>query len=415
MKSVLICIPSYTGQVEADCMISVTRNIKWLENNGYEVGLHIESESCYLPLVRNRCVDSFLELKDKYDFLVFVDADLKFCDNAIFKLVKRDVDLIAGVYPFRIGRFGWCFQPETENDLIPKYNDGLIRAVYAPTGMMCIRRNVLESMKARYPECKSVDGASTLFDTGMLFGDGKWYGEDVAFCHRWRDMGGVVLVEPDIDIEHIGKSRASGNYLKHLIGLESKDTFDSEKEFADILYRLRSGAHSSGDFKRLLELWGNNHASVESSFLEKCYLMAQNTRGNIFETGSGITTIVMACAINGNQKITSIEDSDNWAGKLAGKLMKYGIDKKVNIVYSQVNNGWYDYRPNGEKYSLVLCDGPFKLEKRIKIIDIMKENIKEADLIIDDTNGEFQLDIAKRFAELTGKKVECFGRFATVK
>jgi hypothetical protein len=43
------------------------------------------------------------------------------------------------------------------------------------------------------------------------------YREDIAFCHRWRDIGGRIFVIPDITMGHIGLKTYSGTFAR-LVG-----------------------------------------------------------------------------------------------------------------------------------------------------------------------------------------------------
>jgi hypothetical protein len=53
----------------------------------------------------------------------------------------------------------------------------------------------------------------------MLFeNDDKWYGEDVYFCKRWRNMDGEIFIEPRIDFIHTGGKHWKGNYHEWLMG-----------------------------------------------------------------------------------------------------------------------------------------------------------------------------------------------------
>jgi hypothetical protein len=80
----------------------------------------------------------------------------------------------------------------------------VIEVAEAPTGLMCIKRQVLSKMMAQYPNLRYVpDGSWTperaalcyrFFDVMVDEKTGRYLSEDYAFCRRWRDMGGRVHV-----------------------------------------------------------------------------------------------------------------------------------------------------------------------------------------------------------------------------
>ena len=45
---------------------------------------------------------------------------------------------------------------------------------------------------------------------GMFVWDGVLLNEDVAFCRRWRDLGGQIWCDPDIDLHHHGSKVYTG-------------------------------------------------------------------------------------------------------------------------------------------------------------------------------------------------------------
>ncbi len=44
-----------------------------------------------------------------------------------------------------------------------------------------------------------------VFQTGIGL-DGKWWGEDYAFCHKWQALGGQIWIDPDILFTHSGRN-----------------------------------------------------------------------------------------------------------------------------------------------------------------------------------------------------------------
>ena len=216
-KNVFICVPTYNGTIDAKTALSLLQNVTSIIADGNGVTFDLQLGNCYIAAARNNGVDNFM--KTDCTDMVFVDADLSFGPDAMRKLLSHDVDIVGGVYPYRGGSGGWPCSIITNQDRTPHCINGLIEAKHIPTGFMRIRRSVIEKMKTLRPELKRNDGMPTLFDTGNLWGNGEWYGEDVAFCKRWREIGGEIWIEPHIDFLHIGKSEHAGNYHEYLLSL----------------------------------------------------------------------------------------------------------------------------------------------------------------------------------------------------
>ena len=41
-----------------------------------------------------------------------------------------------------------------------------------------------------------------LFEDKVI--DGRFYGEDIIFCKKWKEMGGRIWIDPKIDLIHVG-------------------------------------------------------------------------------------------------------------------------------------------------------------------------------------------------------------------
>jgi GT2 family glycosyltransferase len=47
------------------------------------------------------------------------------------------------------------------------------------------------------------------------------YGEDIAFCQKWRSLGEKVYIDPSITCSHVGKKEWRGNFSDYLKILEA--------------------------------------------------------------------------------------------------------------------------------------------------------------------------------------------------
>lgn len=222
---IFIGVPCYDEKVISDCMLSIIRNKEVLEKAGHSVVVQDMKGCCYLPTTRNVLVKRFLDTD--CDELILVDNDLGFDDDAMLKLVNTGEDVCLGAYPYRNASLGFPIKIvddpayESPTPLVKMVNDvPLVEITLGPTGLMKISRGVFEAMIAAHPEWKhnTVHGdLHSVFDTGHLLDDGNWYGEDVMFCHRWREMGGHIYCLPDITFRHHGIMNANGNFHNYLM------------------------------------------------------------------------------------------------------------------------------------------------------------------------------------------------------
>ena len=225
MKKVIIAIPSHSGTLHSACVLSLMATQHLLFKKGIEVEVNILNGCAYLPVARNTLVAMFMKDKDATD-LFFIDADVGFPADAVIKLLERDEDIVAGIYPLKTDLTAFPVQIKTE-DNIPIGRDGLISADFLPTGFMRIKRRVFTIMQEKYPELKyesnivnvtnsDVDDVYDFFNMGVI-GSSKWTTEDFAFCERWREIEGKLWVYPNIDFTHTGLKSFVGNYHEYLM------------------------------------------------------------------------------------------------------------------------------------------------------------------------------------------------------
>ena len=205
---------------------------------------------------RNLCVAEFLNHKDKYDYLLFIDSDISFKSETIFKMIDADKDIIACPYPMKMFETDKMWKKIKETDMVKSEKDllssgymypikigknelivdkGVMEVTHAPTGCMLIKRNVIDKLIAKHPELEiyqptvingkeiKKENLYNLFDTLHDPETKRYFGEDFGFCQRWTDIGGKVYVYVMDHISHIGDHEYCGRFYDMLTGLKRVD------------------------------------------------------------------------------------------------------------------------------------------------------------------------------------------------
>ena len=158
---------------------------------------------------RHRIIADFLE--SDCDYLVFIDADLKFEARQIESLVKRSRDIICGFYAKKTpGPPEWV-----GNAINPTPDeDGLVVMREAGTGCLVIHRRVFEAIIRAYPELRyqaDPNGKRTewaVCQSGVFWDPNakrrRWLSEDWALCWRARSVGFTIYGDPDVVCIHEG-------------------------------------------------------------------------------------------------------------------------------------------------------------------------------------------------------------------
>ena len=210
---------------------------------------------------RNLCVSNFLEECDKhpYTHFLFIDSDVEFKPETIFKMIEKDVDVIAAPYPMKtidwnkvekrkqpnmtgeqLSRLGFIWPIKIEGSNQIKVKEGVAEVSHAPTGCMLINKNVFHRMIKAYPnlEIKQptiINGEEVprpyfynFFDTYHEPETKRYYGEDFGFCKRWTAIGGKCHLYVLDEISHVGEYQFKGKLIDDLT-LDLKKIDDKQK------------------------------------------------------------------------------------------------------------------------------------------------------------------------------------------
>lgn len=235
MKKIFIGTPCYGNSLTVGYLNSI---LATQENSikTKEFGLMVTTvgKESLITRARNNLVASFIETDATH--LFFIDADMSWSVKDFLNIINANQDVVVGACPTKtiayenlIGKtFGTAQEIEgmvskyafefnnNEDGSIPSYN-GLIEMRYSGTAFMCISRRAIEKMIDAYPEGKHKNPENkdvyTLFDT-MVYNE-KYLSEDYAFCHKWRNIGGKVLLHPEVAIDHFGSHNFKATPIKN--------------------------------------------------------------------------------------------------------------------------------------------------------------------------------------------------------
>lgn len=253
---IMVCTP-----VHSECSIHYTQSLLKFQIACINRNIHVAFTLLKSSLVtqgRNLCVSSFLTEEavsgKKFTHLLFIDSDIAFKSESIFRMLKADKEVIAVPYPIKhvnydkiwerieegkigdartLSRAGFQFPLKAEKKDKIVLEKGVMEVSHAPTGCMLIKRQVFEKMMKHYPEREInqpniINGKEerkenmyNFFDCIHVPETKKYYGEDFGFCRLWSQMGGKIYILATEDIVHIGEYSYTANFLDELLMIDS--------------------------------------------------------------------------------------------------------------------------------------------------------------------------------------------------
>jgi glycosyltransferase involved in cell wall biosynthesis len=218
-KKVIFCIPTIK-KPHQKCLDSLAASIPLIQADGWEEGLVNEIGCPYISAARATMLRKALDAKA--DVIVFIDHDLSWKPEDLLTLINTEGDVVAGTYRFKREKIEYMGLLITGEDGSPIIKNSCLLGHSIPAGFLKITKNAVNRFMTAYPELNFGDKFNPsvdLFNHGAH--KGVWYGEDYAFSRNWRDLGGEILIIPDLDINHHSENKDyPGNYHEYLLRQE---------------------------------------------------------------------------------------------------------------------------------------------------------------------------------------------------
>ena len=242
-----VATPSYGGMLSSGYVRSLLGLVNLAWTHGFAMQTRFLDGDSLVTRARNRLVAEFMA-DARWTHLFWIDADIGFAPEAALRLLLAGREVAAGVYPLKTD--GWPADGlaqalpagSTRADFEARHArfaaqaldaprtvdaDGFVEVMDAPTGFMLIARPVFERLAAAMPELRyTPDPGEDLrargwahyrfFDVLAEPGNGRYLGEDYAFCQRWRATGGQVFIDARSDLEHQGLRTYTGDFGRAL-------------------------------------------------------------------------------------------------------------------------------------------------------------------------------------------------------
>lgn len=237
--SLMIATPMYGGMCTGHYMAGVLETLNVMRSRGIMTFWAQVMNESLITRARNDLTRLFLD--GKFDYLMFIDADISFNGLAVATLLDADKDIICGVYPKKevdwakveaaakegkdnLKDYGGAFVLNMVSNTATSDAKGCIEVRHGGTGFMLIKRKVFEDLIPHVPTyrtstVKDANGeyikpltheffATSIDESGALLS------EDYHFCELWRKHGGQIFANPFIKLDHVGTYVYTGDIVK---------------------------------------------------------------------------------------------------------------------------------------------------------------------------------------------------------
>ena len=227
--SLYIAMPCYDS-VKIQTMVSMCKLVADLTRAGIKVDINT-LKSPYVSYARNILTAQFM--KSDKDYLLFIDADVEFEPECPLRMVVAQKDIVCTPYRVKtndpdVVRYTTTV-PDNEN--VKVLPGGLVELTRGPSGMMLIHRRVFETLQKNRPDLEiQAHQHVDLFPEGFkifsfwdcVFKDGKWTGDDIAFCNLATENGFKLYANIESEMVHHGGYGYRGRFGDGLINKDKK-------------------------------------------------------------------------------------------------------------------------------------------------------------------------------------------------
>ena len=206
---------------------SLENSLPVLEQNGWEHSVAIEENCPYISAARSKLIRKAMD--EKPDAIVFLDYDVSWTPTAILKLLNAEGHVVAGTYRFKSENIKYMGSLEVGPNGNPiRRADGALSAYCVPAGFLKVTPHAVNAFAKAYPQLlfgPTMSPDLDMFNHGVI--DGIWYGEDYAFCKRWKEAGGEIWLLPNLDICHNTATKCFvGNFHEYLLNYGADNAND---------------------------------------------------------------------------------------------------------------------------------------------------------------------------------------------
>jgi len=218
----LIATPAFGGLISTGYGKSAIQTKELMLKNDIGVSFYFIDNESLIQRGRNQCAT--FALKNKYDRIIFIDADISWEPEDIALLLKSNKMVVGGTYPTK------CIPPYINfnplmNDIdtyfptqfdrsmesFKKYREvcadanGEVEVMHVPTGFLQINVFVLEKLSKVVEQYRSGLSNETRYDFfPVRVKNGILESEDWGFCSLCREHGIPVYLQTKIVLAHTG-------------------------------------------------------------------------------------------------------------------------------------------------------------------------------------------------------------------
>jgi len=213
MKRVVIATPTYTGEVNMRYTCALLNTSRLGMMKGIDIQVCYTAGDALVQKSRNYLLTC--ALNNEADDLIFIDDDIEWDPEWVFKLLEYPVDVVGGVYRKKIDD-AELYAVRLSEPLEGDSRTGLMKVTGLATGFLRLSRKA----------CLALWESSEPYTNGMLpnekmifdlkIENGELFSEDYVMSQKLIKLGFELWIDPRMCCVHIGPKSFVGHFIKWL-------------------------------------------------------------------------------------------------------------------------------------------------------------------------------------------------------
>jgi glycosyltransferase involved in cell wall biosynthesis len=211
MRRVMIGTPCYDGRLDVWYTNSIINTVKLSAGRDISITPIWISFDALIQRARNDTIQ--LALEQGYDDLIWIDSDIEWEPEWIFKLLDYPVDVVGGTYPKKGDREEYVLRQTNRKP--PDPETGLLEVDGLGTGFARMSKKAMQYLwdtSLPYMDPKDNKERRMICDVQII--DDSMYSEDIIMFLKLQRGGFKVWLDQEMTCNHTGPKKFVGNFKK---------------------------------------------------------------------------------------------------------------------------------------------------------------------------------------------------------
>lgn len=209
IRKVMIATPSYDGRLDVFYVNSLLQTVRrWPYKDVILVPIFLSYDS----LIQRARNDSLcMALKNDFDDMIFIDSDISWEPEWLYKLLEYPVDVVGGTYRRKTDQEESYVCRNIKNPAEIDTRTGLMKVDGLGCGFIRLSRRAMQYLWDASEPYEDRGEKRMIFE--VVVEGNEMISEDVYMCSKLKRGGFQIHLDPRMCCDHVGIKKFPGNFI----------------------------------------------------------------------------------------------------------------------------------------------------------------------------------------------------------